>query len=644
MPRAHLLLAACALLVASTARAESPPDEPEPLEVVVQGARPSGRGTSVQKVDRDRFRLLGASTVAEAVATLPSALDAANVRGERMLTLRGFSQRQLLVMIDGVPVSVPYDGQIDTGKLPLGVVEHVTVVKGAGSLLYGPNGLGGAINISTRRPGEGPRVRVSTEGSALSTTSSAVVTERAGDLAGTVGATYDRGLSFPLPGSFVPGPNEGGGRRDNADRRSVGWVGKVSWQADDANTVVATGTHLGGEFGVPPGVYDLAPRYWRWSAWDVTTMAVAHAYRSGGWDLDETVYASWVSNTLDSYDDGSYRTQRLPRAFESTYEDGSVGGHLRGAMGLGSGWRVRGWLGGKRDGHREPGASGVIRADTLLWTGAGQVEGKLSAVDVLAGVQVDGELPGEGGESERPGASLGVGPMIRAGVWMTKWLAVSATAAERTRFPTLRERFSEAFGARAPNPDLGPERATHLSLDAEAVGRHGRAAVGLFDAEVRDLIIPVVTQPQIEQFQNTGRARLLGVEAEATVTPSWWLQAQLGWAALHARRLDLAPPEDVIPYQPEHNGLLAVTVRPWGWASLTLAARYVGAQRFQNPDTLAWGELGGSRRFDARAEVRPMAPLRVWLRASNLTDARILRTYSYPEPGRQVFAGAEVEL
>jgi iron complex outermembrane receptor protein len=155
MSRAHLPIAACALLLASTARAESSPEEPEPLEVVVLGARSSGRGTSVQKVDRERFRLLGASTVAEAVATLPSALDASNVRGERMLTLRGFSQRQLIVMIDGVPVTVPYDGQIDTGKLPLGVVEHVTVVKGAGSLLYGPNGLGGRSTFPRAGPGKG---------------------------------------------------------------------------------------------------------------------------------------------------------------------------------------------------------------------------------------------------------------------------------------------------------------------------------------------------------------------------------------------------------------------------------------------------------------------------------------------------------
>jgi iron complex outermembrane receptor protein len=550
-----------------------------------------------------------------------------------------------MVLIDGVPVSVPYDGLIDMGKLPLGLVEHVTVVKGAGSLLYGPNGLGGAIHVRTRRPGQGPKVRVSTESSVHGTRSSAVVSERAGEFSAIAGGTYDRVRSFPLAASFAPTANEDGGKRNNSDRRSVGFVAKASWEPDDSHTVAISGSRLGGEFGVPPGVHDLSPRYWRWSDWGVSTVALTHTYRSTDFEIDETMYMSRLSNTLDSYDDGSYTTQLLPRAFESTYRDGVVGGYARAGVGLdeSADWKLRGWAGAKREQHAEPGRDREdIDVDTLLLTVSGQLEGRVAQVELLVGLQADGELPGQGTTDGRAGASLGVGPMAKMGAWAFPWLSIAGTVAERTRFPTLRERFSEALGIRQANPDLGPEKATHFAIDAVARPReHLELSVGLFDAEVRDLIIPVVVRPQTEQFRNTGRARLLGAEAEFKASPTPWLDLLAGWAILHARRLDLSSPADAIPYQPDHKGLVGVTVRPWPWGALTLVARHVGTQTFQNPDTLLWGELGSSRRYDVRLDLRPPGPLRVWLRGSNVTDSNAQQAYSYPEPGRQVFAGAE---
>src|SRR5690606_20015295 len=75
-------------------------------------------------------------------------------RRERLVTLRGFNSRQVPLFIDGVPVYVPYDGNVDLARFGVDYVSEIRVSKGLASLLYGPNIMGGAINVVSRRPTE----------------------------------------------------------------------------------------------------------------------------------------------------------------------------------------------------------------------------------------------------------------------------------------------------------------------------------------------------------------------------------------------------------------------------------------------------------------------------------------------------------
>jgi iron complex outermembrane recepter protein len=633
---------------AGAASVSSSDTEPPPLEVVVQGRRGSSSGTTVRVIGRKDMEQLGASTVAEAIEQLPSASAGFDGRGERLVSLRGFSARQVLVMIDGVPVSMPYDGQLDLNKLPLGLVDHVTVIQGAGSLLYGPNGLGGAVNIVTREPGVGPWLVISTEAAPFATfRASTMGSVRMGSLGAVLGASLDDTLYQPMSRSFVPTYNEDGGRRDNSDRRSGSFTAKLRWEADDENALVATASHLEGRFGVPPAVFDLTPRYWRWTHWDADTVALAHAFRGSRLAFDETLYVSALGNTLDSYDDASYTTQRLGRSFRSRYADTSFGANVRGSYDLGGDAQddvtLRAWLGARRDAHGADASASApaVAVETVILTGAAQAEATFARrLQAIAALQIDGELPGESRTGVRPDPGLGVGPMGSFTAHAFDGLSLVATVAERTRFPTLKERFSEAFGAREPNPDLQPERATNLALDATLEpATNVRLDVGVFDSEVRDLVIPVVIRPQTEQLQNAGRARFAGAEVDARAAVPGYLEVRAGWAWLGAHRLDLAPPADRVPYEPEQKALLAVTVHPLPWLGITGATRWLGAQWFQNPDTLLWGRLGSAYQLDARIDLKPVDGLDVWVRGTNLADAFVQNRYSFPEPGRQIFVG-----
>ena len=79
-------------------------------------------------------------------------------RNEQKVWVRGYEQSNVLLLVDGVPIADPYYGDLDLGQLPLFDVARVSVTRGAASPLYGPNGLGGVINVTTMQGGPGTRV------------------------------------------------------------------------------------------------------------------------------------------------------------------------------------------------------------------------------------------------------------------------------------------------------------------------------------------------------------------------------------------------------------------------------------------------------------------------------------------------------
>ncbi len=108
------------------------------------------------------------SSVAEALRTVP-ALDVVNTGGPGKTTsfdLRGAGSDRTLVFIDGVEVNDPMSTgrTFNAANLTVDNVGRIEVLRGPQSALYGPEAVGGVIQIFTQR-GQGPlRVRLLEEG------------------------------------------------------------------------------------------------------------------------------------------------------------------------------------------------------------------------------------------------------------------------------------------------------------------------------------------------------------------------------------------------------------------------------------------------------------------------------------------------
>ena len=62
------------------------------------------------------------------------------------------TETRMLVMVDGVPLNDPFFGYIQWNRVPLDNIDHVEVVRGGGSPLWGNTAMGGVVNVITRTP------------------------------------------------------------------------------------------------------------------------------------------------------------------------------------------------------------------------------------------------------------------------------------------------------------------------------------------------------------------------------------------------------------------------------------------------------------------------------------------------------------
>ncbi len=84
--------------------------------------------------------------------------------GRTDIEIRGIGQRgqRIAVLVDGRPEKMGLFGCAVTHAYPLDNVERIEVVRGPSSVLYGPDAMGGVVNVITRKPAPGFRTDLTT--------------------------------------------------------------------------------------------------------------------------------------------------------------------------------------------------------------------------------------------------------------------------------------------------------------------------------------------------------------------------------------------------------------------------------------------------------------------------------------------------
>ena len=179
----------------------------------------------ISVIDRATLELSGQSSLREVLAQQAGVQIASSgsYRSNTGLFLRGAVSSQTLVLIDGVRVGSATSGGASLENLPLERIERIEILRGAASALYGPDAVGGVIQILTRQPSQafemGVSAGIGTDGQQQT---SAHVSGSSGAIGYSLGLSREKAsgisaIANPASGSY--NPDEDGFDAASADFR-----------------------------------------------------------------------------------------------------------------------------------------------------------------------------------------------------------------------------------------------------------------------------------------------------------------------------------------------------------------------------------------------------------------------------------------
>lgn len=646
-PRTHLECAVL-LLFCSTSLLAAPFTLGE-LQVV---GRQSGNefsdqvASSIEAADMQRFER---HNVTGALDLLSGISTSTNARNEGTISLRGFDSRQAPIFLDGIPVYVPYDGYVDLDRFATADLERIQVAKGMSSMMYGPNTLGGSINLISRRPSR------ELEGDVLLGTGSGNLQRLHGNI-GTLqehwylqaSASQDESDYFRLADDFQPTALEDGGRRLNSDYRDRKHSLKLGLTPNASDEYAIGYVRQDGNKGQPPtsNVND-SPRYWRWPYWDKESYYfIGDRALSEHESLRLRVFADHYSNGLSGYTDADYDQlatkgkTALSATGHSYYDDHSRGGsvQLQSTRIAGHELKLQYFL--KEDRHEEDDGISTSKylKDRLISLA---IEDTITLAErwrLALGASRDTLQPLDSDQYAKPDEQSADNYQGALYFDVTAAHRLYASIARKSRLPTLKDRYSLRFGTFIANPDLQPEQATHYELGYQGQPWQGaELEAALFQSDIDDLIQRVRNvQPGKDQMQNINQARHRGFELSLRQTFAEDLQGGFAYTYLERRNLS----SDTRLTDTPRNKL-----NLWGdWQVLPrlgLVGMLEHADQRWSSDT---AQVSSFTLVNLKARLSLTEQLSLEAGVNNLADQDYELADGFPEPGREYFANLRLSF
>lgn len=108
---------------------------------------------SVNVIDYEEIELRNPQNLAEALQNVPGVTikDYGGLGNTKSISLRGSSDSQVLVLLDGQRLNNPQSGSIDLNQISLEGIDRIEVVRGGNSALYGSDAIGGVVNLISKK-------------------------------------------------------------------------------------------------------------------------------------------------------------------------------------------------------------------------------------------------------------------------------------------------------------------------------------------------------------------------------------------------------------------------------------------------------------------------------------------------------------
>jgi iron complex outermembrane recepter protein len=603
-------------------------------------------------IDEERIDLTNSTNVSDALDTLPGVFLNVGTKNERNYTVRGFNQRYVPIFFDGIPIYVPNDGYVDGGKLPTANISQITLTKGNSSVLYGPNAMGGVINIISQKPEKKIEAKWDL-GARQSNTydSNLYLGSRLDKFYVTVNAGFLDSDGFRVSSDMKVGPNQGHGTRNNSDITQKNGSIKVGFTPADGHEYAIGINHIESEWGIPPHAYATSRpdlKWWRFTDWKKDTYYfIGDSRITDKLSTKVRIYRDTYFNVLDSYDDNTYSKQTKRYAFHSTYDDYSNGGSLtvrttyipRNTTSFSFHY--------KEDVHREQDDRGAAWEKYKTEYYSFGLEDDFKIIDNLSfvvGAGYDIQKPEYANDAPLRDEDNAFNPQAGIHYTVLKDLGMHFSVGKKTRFPTLLELYSGLLGKNVPNPNLSSEESINYQLGAEKPlpGRNF-AGINLFYSDVKNLIVNKELPSGLDQYQNVGKAVFKGVELSFKSMFIPRNTFELNYTFLKSEDRSPDRTSDHLDERPEHKFYVSDLYQLTEWLALFGKLEYYSKQWYEDSDE-GWQELDGFVTFDCKVIGTFSDTLTLEAGVQNLFDEDYSLSEGYPREGRTFFGVLRVTL
>ncbi len=639
-------------------------------DVVVSTERETnGNITTVSKITAEEIKAGGAQTLDEALRMVPGVDVDNGSKGEMHINIRGFDQSDLKVLIDGVPTHEAYYRNLDLGQFPVESIAEIKIIKGASSLMYGANTMGGVINIITKKGTDDPTLSAAGAWGDYNTQHYAYNHGRQiGPINYFVTYAYQNSEGFRLSDDFDPEDpevgldsdyQEDGGMRDLSDYERHALTAKVGYDVEDTQ-VYFSFNYNNNERGVPTE----SSRFWhfsKWDQWHVNLVAQQDigdivTLRARGYYVDH-------QDTLHNYTDKT-RSEFGGAWFDkSSYDDYSAGGEIQSLFRIMDLATINLGLNYIYDQHKQqdynpkrkngsiitPGWTEKEIYETRSYSVAMEAEGYAGPLTFVGGVSYDRYEPVKSSEAAPVDPIDEYCP--QGGFFLNlndDKTIIHGSAGQKIRFPHMKELYSSKGGG---NPDIKHQRTLAYEI---GIGQRldlpdlpVQVNVTYFYNNVKNLIdkrdVPDPADPTdtMPLYINIGKSTIEGVEASFSCMPIERLLSRLNYTYLWTEDKELDRP---LVETPRHKINMDLSYHMDSGLTLNSQTTYCAEQETYDIDD---GEVENKRHlpnyflWDAKISKEFWEHYKIFAQVTNITDINYDEGHG-PLPGRTFMLGYEV--
>lgn len=605
---------------------------------------------------------IDASEIPERIFTVEEVLDnlvgvdvdsTGGMGARKVLSIRGSTSKQVMVYVDGVPVSSSGSGVSGLASIPVGMIEKIHVYKGSSPGAFGAGAIGGVVHIQTFPEVLSNQVKASASYGSFGTHHEQVAGRyRLGEKGGlhlSAGHRASRNdYTYFEDRDTIRTDDDGERKRENADYRADEFLLGGGLGVGDGLRLKGKAAWSDSERGVPGSGTNVFQH---------TRLARENLHLMAGLEKPEVFsVVAWRDATERVFDDPEGES-RLKVRQKTTSDMETLGLLTRGSLLLGDGL-VAATAEVKEERYESKELYGEARQQLpskRRYLGLG-VEGDMPFFDERLWVQprVHGVLA----EDEllktalRAGQQAEVSKDHSLGTWalgfrytLTDALVSRFNAGVYTRLPEFDELFGDT-GELASNAELEEEKS--INVDAGLHWIHPSlpltSDVSVFYRQVRDKIM-LRSYGDYSVYENIGKAEIVGSEWLSTATVlKGFLDVKLAVTFQNALNKSDATAirkeryyDKQLPYHPN------VEVGASAICHLTaeLDARCSvshESESYRGPSNLASEEVAPKTIVDLGLTWRPVSRLTLSFDVENIGDEQAEDRMGYPKPGRALFA------